>query len=165
MKGAQSCPRLCNHMDCSPPGSSVHGILQARILEWVTISFCRGSSQRRDHTWISCLAGGFFTVWATRAALLIRSSRAGFLTLQNLMPDDLRWSWCNNKRNKVHNKCNALESSQKHATPPPTPVCGKIVSHETGPWCQKCRGPLISGSWVSLGNQVWLSKLKWIKSK
>ena len=40
----QSCPTLCNPMDCSPPGSSVHGILQARILEWVAISFFRGSS-------------------------------------------------------------------------------------------------------------------------
>ena len=41
---AQSCPTLCNPVDCSPPGSSVHGILQARILEWVAISFSRGSS-------------------------------------------------------------------------------------------------------------------------
>ena len=46
----QSCPTLCNHVDCSPPGSSVHGILQARILEWVAISFSRGSSQPRDQT-------------------------------------------------------------------------------------------------------------------
>ena len=47
---AQSRPTLCNSMDCSPPGSSVHGILQARILEWVSISFSRVSSQPRDHT-------------------------------------------------------------------------------------------------------------------
>ena len=47
---AQSCPTLCDPMDCSPPGSSVHGILQARILEWVAISFSRGSSQPRDKT-------------------------------------------------------------------------------------------------------------------
>ena len=44
----QSCPTLCNPMDCSPPGSSVHGILQARILEWVAISFPRGFSQSRE---------------------------------------------------------------------------------------------------------------------
>ena len=56
----QSCPTLCNPMDCSLPGSSVHGILQARILEWVAIS-SRGSSRPRDQTYISCLAGGFFT--------------------------------------------------------------------------------------------------------
>ena len=50
---AQSCPDLCNPMDYSPPGSSVHGILQVRILEWVTISSSRGSSQFRDPTCIS----------------------------------------------------------------------------------------------------------------
>ena len=47
----QSCSTLCDPMDCGPPGSSVHGILQARILEWVAISFSRGSSQPRDQTW------------------------------------------------------------------------------------------------------------------
>ena len=62
----QSHPNLCNPMDCSLPDSSVHGILQARILEWVAISFSRGSSQPRDGNWVSCTAGGFFTVWAPR---------------------------------------------------------------------------------------------------
>ena len=52
---------FCNPVDCSLPGSSVHGILQARILEWVAIPFSRGPSQRRDPTHISCIAGGFFT--------------------------------------------------------------------------------------------------------
>ena len=64
---AQSRPTLCNSLDCSPPGSSVHGIFQARILEWVAISFSRGSYQPRDQThvsWISCIAGEFFTHWA-----------------------------------------------------------------------------------------------------
>ena len=51
---------LCDPMDCSPPGFSVHGILQARILDWVAISFSRGSSQPRDWTWVSCIAGRFF---------------------------------------------------------------------------------------------------------
>ena len=50
------------------------------------------------------------------------------------MPDDLRWRWCNNKRNKVHNKHNKLESSWNH---PPAPVHGKTNLRETGPWCQK----------------------------
>ena len=68
---AQWCPTLCDPMDCSPPGSSVHGILQARILEWVVISFSRGSSQPRDGTQVSCIAGRFFTIWATREALLV----------------------------------------------------------------------------------------------
>ena len=56
-------------MDCSPPGSSVHGILQARILEWVVIPFSRGSSQTRGWTQVFCIAGRFFTVWATKEAL------------------------------------------------------------------------------------------------
>ena len=55
-------------MDYNPPGSSVHGILQARILEWVTISFSGGSSQPRSRTWVSCITGRFFTNWATREA-------------------------------------------------------------------------------------------------
>ena len=59
---AQSCPTLCDPRDCIPPGSSVHGILQARILEWVAISFSRASSQPRDGTRVSGLAGRFFTV-------------------------------------------------------------------------------------------------------
>ena len=60
----QSCPTLCDPMDCSPPGSSVHGILQARILEWFSISFSRGFSWSRDWTQVSCIAGRFFTIWA-----------------------------------------------------------------------------------------------------
>ena len=57
---AQSCLTLCNPMDCSPSGSTVHRILQARILEWVAMLFFRGSSQPRDQTQVSCIAGGFF---------------------------------------------------------------------------------------------------------
>ena len=63
---AQSCPTLCNPMDCSLSGSSVHRIFQARILEWVAISFSRRSSQPRDWTQVSCIVGRCFTVWATR---------------------------------------------------------------------------------------------------
>ena len=56
----QSCPTLRDPMDCSLPGSSVHGILQARTLEWVAISFSRGSFQSRDPSWVSCIAGSLF---------------------------------------------------------------------------------------------------------
>ena len=66
VKVTQSCPTLCSHVDCSPPRSSVHGILQARILEWIAISFSRRSSRPRDQTQVSCIAGRFFTLWATR---------------------------------------------------------------------------------------------------
>ena len=57
----ESCPILCSLMDCSPPGSSVHGTLQARILEWVAMPFPRGSSQPWDQTQVSCFASRFFT--------------------------------------------------------------------------------------------------------
>ena len=62
----QSCPTLWDPMDCSLPGSSVHRIFQAKVLEWVAISFPRVSSQPRHWTWVSCMVGRCFTVWATR---------------------------------------------------------------------------------------------------
>ena len=65
---AQPCVTLGKSMHCSPPGSSVHGIFQAWILELVAISSSRGSSWPRDQTCISCIAGGFFTTGATREA-------------------------------------------------------------------------------------------------
>ena len=65
---AQLCPTLCNPMDGGPLGSSVHGIFQARILEWVAIPFSTGSSWPRDQTQVSHFAGRFFTVWSTREA-------------------------------------------------------------------------------------------------
>ena len=64
---APSCLTLCDPVDCSPPGSSVHGIFQARILEWVAISFSRGSSWPRDRTQVSRIAGSS-NIWATREA-------------------------------------------------------------------------------------------------
>ena len=63
VKIAQLCPTLCDPMDYM-----VHGILQARILEWVAFPFSRGSSQPRDQTQVSRIAGGFFPSWATREA-------------------------------------------------------------------------------------------------
>ena len=65
----QSCLTLHDPMDCSPPGSSVHGILQSRILEWIAISLSRGYSWPRDPTQVSCIIGRFFTIWTTRKAL------------------------------------------------------------------------------------------------
>ena len=59
---------LCDPMDCRLPDTSVHGISQARILEWVAIPFCRGSSWPRDWTQVSCITGRFFTFWASREA-------------------------------------------------------------------------------------------------
>ena len=65
---AQSCPTLCDPTDCSLPGSSLHGILQARVLEWVATSFSRGSSLPRDRTWVSSIPGRCFNLWAAREA-------------------------------------------------------------------------------------------------
>ena len=72
-------------MDCSSPGSSVHGILQARILEWLAISFSRVSSQPRDWTWVFYITGRFFTVCATREAL------PASLTLAHPKGDHVAW--------------------------------------------------------------------------
>ena len=65
---AQSCLTLCDPMDCSLSVSSIHGIFQARVLEWVAISFSRGSSRPRNQTRLPRIAGRRFTVWATREA-------------------------------------------------------------------------------------------------
>ena len=68
---AKLCPTLWDPMDWRMPGSSVQGILQARILEWVASPFSRASSWSRDRTWGSCIAGRFITVWASREALMM----------------------------------------------------------------------------------------------
>ena len=81
-KVAQSCPTLCNPMDCSPPGSSIHGIFQARIREWVAIFFSRGSSWPRNRTQVSHTAGRLFTIWAT----LEKSVRIIFLLIGLCFP-------------------------------------------------------------------------------
>ena len=86
---AQSCLTLCNPMDCSLPG--VHGILQARILEWVAISFSMGSSQPRDWTWVSHIGGRRFYLWTTREVHLFQISHV-FLCL-NFFVDMFLSSW------------------------------------------------------------------------
>ena len=70
----QLCLTLCDSIDCNSPSSSVHGILQARILEWVAIPFSRESSEPMDRTQVSCIAGRFFTIWATAKSLIICGS-------------------------------------------------------------------------------------------
>ena len=77
----QSCPTLCHPMGHSPPGSSVHGILQARILEWVAISFSRRSSRPRNRTQVSCIAGRFFTELQGGLLLIGRAVLKKFLSI------------------------------------------------------------------------------------
>ena len=85
---SQSFPNLCDPMYCSPPGFFVHGIFQARILEWVAIPFARESSWPRDQTQVSCNAGRFFTIGATREAqsFALPSLRFKFRTFR-------LWDW------------------------------------------------------------------------
>ena len=88
---AQSCLTLCNPMDCSLPGSSVHGILQARILEWVAIPSSRGSSQLRDWTQVSCVLGRYFTFWYTREA---QEYWSGYPSSGQLPDPGIKWVSC-----------------------------------------------------------------------
>ena len=81
----QSCLTLCDPMDYSPQGSSVHGILQARILEWVAFPFSRGSSPPRDRTWVSGIAGRFFA--DMREALYIFGCATGMWDLSSMTRD------------------------------------------------------------------------------
>ena len=84
----QSCPTLCDPMDCSLPGSSIHGIFQAIVLEWIDISFSRGSSQPRDWTRVSCTVDRCFTVWATREVPVLsnlHTNQSDLLIIQILL--------------------------------------------------------------------------------
>lgn len=83
-----------------------------------------------------------FSCWAEQWGFL----KTGVPNPGDLVPDNLRWNWCNHDRNKTHNKCDVIESSPNHP-PPPTPACGKHVFHKTGPSFQKCWGPLLK-DWV-----------------
>ena len=84
---SQSCLTLCDPMDCSPPGSSVHGIFQARILEWVAIPLSRGFSPPRDRTWGLLLCKQILYHWATREWWSIIDS--AFLFSNSVVSDSL----------------------------------------------------------------------------
>ena len=83
--------RLCDPMDCTLPGSSVDGIFQAIVLEWIAIFFSRGSSQPRDWTQVSCIVDRCFAIWATREVL-----KEGIVqvTILNIGLYE-KWSWLN----------------------------------------------------------------------
>ena len=97
------CLTLCDPVDCSLPGSSVHGISQARILEWVAIPFPMGSFRSRDRTWDSCIAGGFFTFWTTR-----ESWGGGVRTGSSFLPYPSRRTWW---KRKVKKNCSPQKAS------------------------------------------------------
>ena len=96
---AQSCPTLCDPMDYSLPGSSIHGIFQARILEWGAISFSRGPSQLRDQTQVSCIVGRCFTVWATGESIY------SYWKNDNFDYTDLCWVWWHHLSQNIAFEC------------------------------------------------------------
>ena len=83
---AQSCPTLCDHMDCRLLASSIHGMFLPRKLEQATISFSKGSSQPWDQTLVSLIAGRHFTIWATREDLLEKETATHSSTLAWRIP-------------------------------------------------------------------------------
>ena len=95
---AKSCPSLCDLMDCSLPDSSIHGILQTRILEWIAMTSSRRSSSPRDWTQVSCVSRRFFTLWAAREALNPHSGpifQGCLLVLSTLEGLDTLWGPAN----------------------------------------------------------------------
>ena len=91
---AQPCPTFCDPMDCSLPGSSVHGIFQARVLEWVAISFSRGSSQPRDRIWDSHIAGRCFIV-------LCQAEGTDYKKFTSDLKTRIDWKWRDGKDNSM----------------------------------------------------------------
>ena len=98
---ARSCPTLRDPMDGNLPGSAVHGIFQARILEWAAISFSRGSSQPRDQTQVSCIADRCFTVWAMRG-FINRNSYSLLVGLQNVATVEDNLMVCYKTKHSYH---------------------------------------------------------------
>ena len=97
---ARSCLTLCDPMDCSLPGSSVHGIFQAIVLEWTAISFSSGSSQPRDRTQVSCVVDRRFTLWATTCLFLQVS--LDFLLVHSSLIHAMIWGWWAGKHHYSH---------------------------------------------------------------
>ena len=114
---AQSCLSLWDSIDCSPPSSSVCGIFQVRILEWISISFSRGSSQPSYWVHISCIGR-----WILYPLSYYLSRGSPWIIIEI--------------------KCRIDVMCLNHPETNPSPVHGKIVFRESGPWCQKGWGPL-----------------------
>ena len=136
----QLCPTLCDPVDCSPPGSAVDGILQARMLQWIAISFPRGSSWPRSWTHVSCIAGRVFTVSATRGAQgSLHSVRDAVAVSHGLQPTRLLCPWDSPGRNTGVG-CHVLQ--------------GNLPSPGIKPGLLHCRWILYQLNYQ--GNPVWL---------
>ena len=127
---AQSWPTLCDPRDYSLPGSSVLGILQARILEWVAISFSRRSFRPRDQSQVSCIAGRCFTVWATRKA----QSESHSVMSDSLGTHGLYSSWNSPRQNTGVGSLSLLQGIfPTQGSNPGLPYCKQIfyqLSHK-----------------------------------
>ena len=136
MKVTQSCPTLCDPMDCR-----VHGILQARILEWVAFPFSRGSSQPRDGTQLSPIAGRFFTSWATRET-------------------QEYWSgWPISSPEDLPDPGIELGSPALQADSLPTELSGKTISSPDGAYIFFCDPPFWSASSENQILFLWILSL------
>jgi len=136
---AQSCPTLCNPTDCSPPGSSVHGILQARILEWIAISFSRGPSQPRDQTHVSYV----LLHWQVGSLPLVPPGKV------------VRWRSClQNGSRALRNVASALVNSLTSDCFPSCSLNSKYTGH-----IYSLSNHLVDNSWVpSLSKTLlWVS--------
>ena len=147
----QSCPTLCNLMDCSLPGSSVNGIFQARTLEWVAISFSRGSSLPKDRTQVSCTASRFSTIWATREA---HGTRYFLPYYASHFADGKTEA----ERYIVWGMLQGWEQTQVHLG-----LLSTVVQHSPGsPW--KCFNELtVSSAWIWRDSKNKLKSI-WLKS-
>ena len=155
-------------MDCTLLGSSVHGILQARILEWVVVPFSRGSSQPKDRTQVFCIVGRFFTIWATReaeyriACINIQKKPGEFiasfkqLSLKfQLTPMSVRWTWwlaSNEENTTKSDTMPLLRLSYKKLS-----LSSRSFSGSKLPWV---RSPVDKHPWQGTEGGLWLKPLR-----
>ena len=136
----QLCPILCNPMDCGPPESSVHGIFQARILEWVVISSSRGSSWPRDRTrasWVSCIGRRILYHYATWEVLNIKMPT--LLKFQSPLSTKSELLWAEPERHfdhqgsweKLPGQCSSCEGFRLPTSESPSNLFKKWISRPT----------------------------------
>ena len=135
----QSCPTLCDPMDYSPLGPSIHGILQARILEWVVIPFSRVSLQPKDWTQVSRIAGRFFTIWAysLEKTLMLRK-------IEGKIKRELqRMRWLDSITDSMDVNLRKVQDIVKNR----------------GAWCATVHG--VAKSWTQLSDWTTARKTRW----
>ena len=142
-------------MDCSLPGSYVHGILQARLLEWVAFPFSRGSSLSMDRTLVSHILGRFFTVWATRGMSVPTPPQVGMLE-SNSQSDGI-WTWLDHVGGTLRNGTSALIKRDSRELPycyHEDPMRRQLsVNQEVG--SHQTLDLLATGSWTSQPPERW----------